>query len=130
MHFLPEFVLVAGVVMVGIPTFATARHEEVRTATAMVRFVNNTPGTATLNANGEALFENIATGTVTKYAQLADTSATFTLVIPDQPGEPPVVTQKIEDGASYTVTARNGMEGKPELTVAKDETPNPAPTPW
>lgn len=122
MHVFTELALMAGVIVVALPTATT--YQSPRAAEepdAMARFVNNTPGPATLRANGETLFSDVSAGQVTEYAQVSDSSVTFSLDIRDRPGDSVSVTQKIEEGARYTLTAKVDLEGRPTLSVAREE---------
>lgn len=95
----------------------------------MVRFVNNTTDQVTLAADGVALFTDIAPGTVTGYVALADSPATFALVMRDV-GDPAIITHTLDTDASYTITARKGLEGNARLTVTREEQPGTTPKPW
>lgn len=122
MHVITELALMAGVIAVAAPMATT--FESRATATepnAMARFVNNTPGLATLLANGEALFSDVPAGQVTDYAQVTDSTVTFSLEIRDRPGDSVSVNQVVEEGARYTLTAKVDMDGRPTLTLVREE---------
>jgi hypothetical protein len=127
MQILSGLVLVAGIVAVGLPaTSMLSTSVAVEAPTAMARFVNNTPGAATLKLDGEALFAEIATGKVTEYAQVTtDSAVTFSLETRDPGGEPITLIRSIEEGARYTLTAKVDLEGRAALTLAREEQPAP-----
>jgi hypothetical protein len=95
-------------------------------AAAEVRFTNNTPETATLNANGEALFTEVAPKETSEWTAVADSAVTFTLVIPGEGKPPATATKVIVDGERYTVTGTVDAGGDPSLSI-KVEPPMPKP---
>lgn len=127
MHVVTELALMAGVIAVALPMATTFESRSpALEPNAMARFVNNTPGPATLSANGEVLFSDVPAGQVTEYAQVTDSTVTFALDLRDRPGDSVSVRQEIEEGARYTLTAKVDMEGRPTLTLTREEQPSRA----
>lgn len=106
-------VAVAGTIVERIPAPAPP-------ATAMVRFTNNMASNATLSANGTVLFADTESTRTTGWAQVQDSTVTFTLTVSGQEGQTATTTEKMADGGQYTVSAAPGTEGRPMLTVTKE----------
>lgn len=92
---------------------------------AMVRFINNTPGHASVAIGGKSVFLGIPTGKVTDYAVVSRPLVAFTLTTADPVGDPVTIDQRIEDGARYTLTAKVTLDGTARLVVTREEQPAP-----
>ncbi|HRP07315.1 MAG TPA: hypothetical protein PLL69_02410, partial [Gemmatimonadales bacterium] len=119
-------IALAGLVMVGLPTAAimsgpVQQPAPETTRAAEARFLNNTTGTATVSVDGTALWSNIETGQTSEWAEIRDSSHTFTMVSTSNEADTVRVTHDIESGARYTLTGKSSMDGKLELTIVKDE---------
>lgn len=127
MSVLPDVVLAAGVILVGIPAATMMTNEPDApaapvTAEASVRFLNNTTGTAMIRVNGRALWTDVSVSTTTEWATLPDSTVTFTLMTSTTEMDSARVTETLEAGARYTLTGRN-VDNNLELTIARDPEP-------
>jgi hypothetical protein len=123
MQITPALVAVALAAMVSAP--AAPAPVDVAPA-ASVKFTNNTNGTATVRANGAVMFADVASGQTTDWANLSDSTVTFTMVTTVTEADSATVTQKVEEGARYALVGTI-VEGKPVLSIAPSQTPAPAP---
>lgn len=117
MHLVPAFVAMAAVAMISAP--APERHVDVAPAAA-VKFTNSSNGTATVRANGVALFNDVAAGQTTDWANLSDSVVTFVMVTSESPADSASVSQKVEEGARYTLVG-TVVEGKPSLSISASQ---------
>jgi hypothetical protein len=85
--------------------------------TATIRFLNNTAARAALLANGNPLFGDVEAGRVTPWREVEAHAVTFTL---GAAGDGPFVTQRIEEGAHYTVTARAAPQSEATLRIVRE----------
>ncbi len=122
MQLIPEFLVAAAVVLVGAasPGGYQPDHEVINPATASVRFTNSLTSTATIGANGTILFRDVAPATTTEWGSVNDSMVVFTVTVPGEGNTPATISQTIEDGAQYTVTADPGPEGVPMLKVKRE----------
>lgn len=119
-------IMLAGLVMVGLPTAAIMsgppeNGTPAAARAAEARFLNNTTGTATVYVDGAAVWSDIETGQTSDWAEVRDSSVTFRMVSSSNEADTASVTHDIESGARYTLTGRSSMDGKLELTIAKED---------
>ena len=121
---IPEMLLAAGVLAVGVPAVATPAFEAAApVAESSVQFVNNTEATASVSANGAVLFAAVEAGKTTEWSAISDSAVTFTMTVEGKEGQSGTITQITEEGARYTLTGAVGEDGRPALTIAKEEVP-------
>ncbi len=128
---IPELLLAAGVATVGWPVATVLTDAPTDGAVAgdaadgeifaMVRFVNNTPGSASVAIDGRTVFLMVSTGRVTDYAVVSAPLAAFTLTTTDPGRDPVTITQRLEDSGRYTLTARMTLDGSPAFTIRREE---------
>ncbi len=122
MQLIPEFLVAAAVIVVGAanPGGYQPDQQALRPAKASVRFTNNLTSTATISTNGTLLFRDVAPATTTEWGSVNDSIVVFTVTVPGEGNAPATVSQTIEDGAGYTVTAEPGTKGVPMLSVKRE----------
>lgn len=122
MQLIPEFLVAAAVVVVGAayPGGYQPDRQDLDPAKASVRFTNNLTSTATISTNGTMLFRDVAPATTTEWGSVADSLVVFTVTVPGEGNTPGTVSQAIEEGGRYTVTADPGPEGVPTLKVTRE----------
>jgi hypothetical protein len=124
---IPDVVLAAGVILVGIPaatlldTDTTLPQARV-TDEASVRFHNNTTGVAMVRVNGRALWTDVQVAQVTDWAALPDSVATFTLMTSTTESDSATVTETLQSGGRYTLVGRK-VDNNLELTIVRDSMP-------
>jgi hypothetical protein len=121
--------IVPALVVVGLAAVLSAPAPTTPTDTApaaTVKFTNSSAGTATVRSNGTLLFSDVASGQTTDWANLNDSTVTFSMTTTVTEADSVTVTQVISEGARYTLVG-NVVEGKPVLTISASETPTPAP---
>jgi hypothetical protein len=123
MQIVPALVAVAVAAMISAPAPTTPTDTA---SAASVRFTNSSAGTATVRANGGALFSDVASGQTTDWANLSDSTVTFTMTTSVTEADSATVTQRVVEGARYTLVG-NVVEGKPVLTISASTVPAPAP---
>ena len=92
-------------------------------AMAMLRFLNNTAGAAVLLADGRPIIGPVRAGSVSPWHQIEAAAVTFTI---DAVGDGPVVTQRVEGGARYTLTARAALHSESTIRITREAEPAPA----
>lgn len=127
MSLLPDVVLAAGVILVGIPAATmlddeTTAPDDLATTEASVRFVNNTTGAAQIRVNGRALWTDVQVSQVTDWATLTDSMATFTLMTSTTEADSARVTETLQSGGRYTLVGRK-VDNTLELTIMRDSVP-------
>ena len=122
MQFIPALAAVAVATMISTPIRTTPVDAP---SDATVKFTNSSNGTATVRANGAVLFADVASGQTTDWANLSDSTVTFTMVTTVTEADSAVVTQKVVEGARYALVGTI-VEGKPVLSISASETPAPA----
>ena len=123
MQFVPALVALVAAAVISNPAPSAP---VVSAPAATVKFTNSTSGTASVRANGAALFADVASGQTTDWGNVTDSVVTFTMVTAEVPSDSATVSQKVEEGARYALVG-TVVEGKPVLTISASQTPAPAP---
>jgi hypothetical protein len=119
MQFVSALAVVTGLAVVAVAPKSQVElpRQEVAVEAGSVRFTNNTEGTATVTANGSALFTDVAAGETTRWAEVSDSTVTFVLKIASAPNDSAWATQRIAEGGRYSLVGGTGEDGKPTLSV-------------
>lgn len=122
MQLIPVFAAVVVAAAIGTPVRTTPVDAP---SAATVKFTNSSNGTATVRANGAVLFADVATGQTTDWANLSDSTVTFTMVTTVTEADSAIVTQRVVEGARYALVG-TVVEGKPVLSISASQAPAPA----
>lgn len=122
MQEMSELVLAAGMATVGLPgTTRFTRDPISRERLTMVRFVNATPGLASVAIAGRTVFSAVPTGAVTDYTVVGSRMVTFTLVTINPFGAPVSIDHRVEEGGHYTLTATVDTHGGAAFSIAREQ---------
>ena len=90
---------------------------------SLVRFVNTlqAPKSLDMKVNDRVLFDNIASKTVTPYAEVQTNSPTFTVRLAGKDSSLAENKEAVADGKRYTAVALPKADGKSELRVWRDD---------
>ena len=119
MQFVSALAVVGSLAVVAIAPRSDVElpRQEAAIEAGSIRFTNNTEGTATVTANGSALFTDVAAGETTRWAELNDSTVTFVMKTATAPGDSAWATQRIAESGRYSLVGGTGADGKPTLSV-------------